>query len=60
MSSTVFKDVTLFIDGTSLDFKTKTALKNSIVDGGGQVSFSLNKKVHNMKLITDEMDCPKL
>lgn len=41
----IFTGKVIFIDGTGLDFKTKTSLKNFVVNNGGQVSFSLNKKV---------------
>ena len=45
MSEFLFRGDVIFIDGTSYNFKTKTRIKNAVVDGGGQVSFSLNKKV---------------
>ncbi|XP_063679343.1 uncharacterized protein LOC134814927 isoform X2 [Bolinopsis microptera] len=41
----LFQGDVIFIDGTSYNFKTKSRIKNTVIDGGGQVSFSLNKKV---------------
>jgi hypothetical protein len=46
-----FEGDVIFIDGTSYNFKTKSRIKTLIIDGGGQVSFSLNKKVIPIYLI---------
>ena len=45
MKENLFRGDVIFIDGTSYNFKTKSRIKNEIIGGGGQVSFSLNKKV---------------
>ena len=69
----VFKGKAVFLDNTTFNFKEKTELKKIIVDNGGQVSFSLNKKVmqtdlaekkseqmrsHTIKMLWIDLDLP--